>query len=151
MIKSKQKYFDRIYSEAKTVACACGCGILIKNKDRYGRNKRFISGHNGRKYKDPKQYQREWNRRNKVARYLWKMKRHRRLKVELINLMGGECSKCGLKYSGKNACVFHLHHRPKFKKIFEIGNQLTNKAWRHILKEAKKCILVCSNCHETMR
>lgn len=54
----KKRYFKKVYDNAKFVECECGCGSIIKNKDKYGRNKRFISGHNNRKYSDPTEYKR---------------------------------------------------------------------------------------------
>lgn len=35
------------------VQCACGCGASIPRLDSRGRERRFIKGHNGRKYTDP--------------------------------------------------------------------------------------------------
>lgn len=34
---------------SEKIQCACGCGEVIGRFDRYGRERRFISGHNGRK------------------------------------------------------------------------------------------------------
>lgn len=62
----KQRYFDKVYAEAPLVECACGCGEQIKSKDRYGRDKRFVSGHNGRKYEDPKEYKRAYVKRKRI-------------------------------------------------------------------------------------
>jgi hypothetical protein len=144
----KRKYFDKIYDAAAIVFCACGCGRQIKSVDRYARPKKFVSGHNGRKYEDPTQYKREWNHRNRPSRQVAKNARFRMLKIRLVNLFGGECADCGFKYDGTNARVFHFHHRePKFKS-FTLGNQLCNKAWDLILAEANKCDLLCANCHE---
>ena len=63
-------------------------------------------------------------------------------------MFGSKCTSCGLEYNGKNACVFHFHHRDRVSKSFNVGNELTNKAWLTIIEEAKKCDLVCANCHE---
>lgn len=106
VLTSKEKYFQKVYDSADDVECACGCGTLIKNKDRFGRNKKFVSGHNGRKYTDPSQYKREWNHRNQPSRYESKQLRGRRLKVKIVLLMGGKCEDCGIEYNGKNACIF---------------------------------------------
>ncbi len=32
--------------ELATVSCACGCGIVLSRLDRYGRRRRFVTGHN---------------------------------------------------------------------------------------------------------
>jgi len=130
--------------------CKCGCGQKITETDGYYRKHNYVNGHNGRKYKDPTQYKREWNHRNRKARYESKVDRGHRLKVKIINLMGGKCSnpKCNLKYNGKNACIFQVHHIDPSKKEFAINTRtLINYSWNKILKEIKKCCLLCANCH----
>ena len=128
--------------------CKCGCKREITLTDKYGRNHDYISGHNNRKYKDPTQYKREWNKRNKKSRYESKVARGHRLKVKVISLMGGKCNDCNLEYSGKNACVFQVHHKDPSKKLFVINTRtLINYAWEKIINEIKKCELLCANCH----
>jgi len=66
-------------------------------------------------------------------------------KLELIELFGGKCEKCG--YS-KNISAFDFHHRNPDEKSFEIKVQFLNyKSDDIILEEALKCMLLCSNCH----
>lgn len=144
----KQKYFDKTYQNALMIKCICGCGADIKSKDHYGRNCYFVVGHAIRKYEDPTQYKREWNHRNKKARYTSKMDRYRKLKGKLILLYGGECQDCHIKYDGTNACIFQFHHRDPSNKLFSLGNQVVNKSWKRIIDEANKCDLICANCHE---
>ena len=128
--------------------CACGCGTEIPKLDKYGREHSYVSGHNGRKYKDPTQYKREWNHRNRKSRYENKVERGQRLKREVVNLLGGKCISCGLKYTGENACVFQLHHKIPKNKLFAINTRtLINYSWRRILMETRKCELLCANCH----
>ncbi len=145
--ESKKRYFKKVYENAVWTTCACGCGRKIKNRDKYGRNKKFISGHNRRKYLDRRQYKREWNHRNRKSRYAYKMVYYRRRKVELIKYKGGKCQKCPIEYNGKNAALFQFHHRNPEEKDFQLGNQITNHKWEIILKEADKCDLLCANCH----
>ena len=136
----------------KTIKCACGCGQTLKDKDLYGRERTFINGHNRRKYKDPTQYKRAWNHRNREARYESKVSRGRRLKSKVIILMGGKCNNknCGLLYNNENACVFQLHHTDPKKKLFPVNTRtLINYSWEKILKEINKCVLLCANCHFT--
>jgi len=146
----KQRYFDKTYNKAPLIECACGCKKLIKSKDKYGRNVLFINGHNNRKYEDPTQHKREWNHRNQKSRYESKVQRGHRLKSKIINLMGGKCTNpnCNLLYDGKNGCVFQLHHKNPEIKLFNINTRtLINYSWNTILKELKKCQLLCANCH----
>jgi hypothetical protein len=144
----KQRYFDKVYANAATIQCACGCGQELKDKDRYGRSQSFITGHNGRKYEDPRQHKREWNHRNREARCESKMERGRRLKARVVMLMGGKCDQCKLAYDGKNACVFELHHIDRSKKRFCVNARtLITYGWAKILEELKNCQLLCANCH----
>lgn len=130
------------------VKCACGCGRKFIRKDKYGRPRRFVSGHNGRKYDDPTQYKREWNHRNRPARFKYKTERLRKLKVTLLLEKGGKCFKCKVKYNGKNAAIFDFHHKNPSTKEFNLSQGfLGNVSLKRIRKELKKCILVCSNCH----
>ena len=144
----KLRYFRRIYRQAPFVQCACGCGKKVKNRDKYGRPREFLNGHNGRKYADPTQYKREWNHRNRKSRQRYKAFYHRKRKVDCIIYKGGKCNDCSLRYDGTNAAIFHFHHKNPKRKDFAVGNQVINKAWDVILKELDKCVLLCANCHE---
>ena len=142
----KLRHFKKIYDNASTIKCSCGCGQILKNKDKYGRDKFYINGHNNRKYQDPTQYKREWNHRNREQRYIYKKKRYQRRKGQLIILKGGECKECKLLYNGSNASVFDFHHLKDKKLSLNVRN-IGDKPWKVILKEARKCELLCSNCH----
>lgn len=65
-------------------------------------------------------------------------------KKELVKLMGGECFLCGFK--GHQA-VFDLHHVEPSEKVFSISAQGYTRGWKKVLEEAKKCVLLCKNCH----
>lgn len=146
--KAKEKYFKRIYDEAPEILCGCGCGKTIKAKDKYGRDKRFFNGHNGRKYDNPGQHKREWNYRNQEARYNAKRTRGRKLKAKLIGLLGGKCTGCGIVYDSTNGAIFQFHHEEPKRKSFPITQgSLTTKAWAALVEESKKCLLLCANCH----
>lgn len=62
--------------------------------------------------------------------------------VRVINLLGGKCTKCG------NVNISHLqfHHINSKTKEYAV-NKLTSSQYNNLLKEAKKCILLCANCH----
>lgn len=120
----------------------------MKSVDKYGRNKSYINGHNGRKYKDPKQFKREWNHRNRKARFNYKTEYIRKLKAGLIVFKGGKCEKCGYIYNGKNAAAFDLHHRNPKTKNFNVGVNSFNKySINRNYIEAQKCALLCAICH----
>lgn len=141
----KQRHFDKIYANAKIIECSCGCGKKIKNKDKYGREIKFINGHNNRKYEDTTQYKREWNSRNKEQKTNYRRNKRRGRKGILIKYKGGECKECSLKYNNKNGCVFDFHHIEK--KTFCISGNVMEKSIENLKKEADKCTLLCSNCH----
>lgn len=144
----KKRYFDKAYEKAPLVPCACGCGQLTKSKDHYGREKKFINGHNNRKYDDPTQYKREWNHRNRPHRRKYKSVWIKNFKRNLILKAGNKCSLCGLEFDGECTAIFDFHHRDPSKKEFNICNQALNKYGKdRIMKEATKCDLLCANCH----
>ena len=56
----------------------------------------------------------------------------------------GGCEKCG--YS-KNYAALEFHHLDPETKSFQLDlRSLSNRKWLAITEEAKKCILLCSNC-----
>ena len=66
-------------------------------------------------------------------------------KLELIELLGGKCSECGYD---KNYAALDLHHLNPDEKDFELNSRLlSNTNIDKILAEAKKCVLLCANCH----
>jgi len=64
-------------------------------------------------------------------------------KYYLVKTFGGKCSKCG--YSS-NLAAFSFHHEGG--KEFKLDSRsLSNRRASEIVKEMKKCILLCNNCH----
>jgi hypothetical protein len=70
-------------------------------------------------------------------------KRHNARKLAVIEFLGGKCKKCRKKV---HPAAFSLHHvDPKTK---ELGwNKLRNRSIKTLIKEVKKCVLLCANCH----
>ncbi len=70
-------------------------------------------------------------------------------KIQLIVLMGNKCKRCGVSPNEfwPIAC-FELHHRNPKEKESEL--RLNAMAYKDIVKEAKKCDLLCANCHEAV-
>lgn len=69
----------------------------------------------------------------------------KRTKTRIVEAMGGKCSACG--YS---VCfdALELHHLIPEKKNFSMGQIRANpKAWKTIVEELKKCVMLCANCH----
>jgi hypothetical protein len=90
--------------------------------------------------------------KNKELYISYKRKIKRAYKNIAVTAMGGKCKICGYN---KHNCSLHFHHiNPKEKDFnFNIGENVIlstkqgQKRWKMIVKELKKCILVCSNCH----
>ena len=70
--------------------------------------------------------------------------RRRKVKRKLVETFGGECIICGY-----NKCVGALvfHHMDGTEKEFGIAKDGFTLSFENMLVEAKKCILVCANCH----
>lgn len=80
----------------------------------------------------------EWERKRGVER----RERIRQIKDSLKDSLGGKCVKCG--FSDKRALMFH--HKDGRNKQMNIGDT-ANKNFDELLVEAKKCELLCANCH----
>lgn len=133
--------------DVEMIKCACGCGTELEAKDKYGRPRKYISGHNRRKYEEPTQYKREWNHRNRNARFLYKKKYVKALKEKLIAYKDNKCADCQYTFNGKNHTVFDLHHLNPHDKDIEVSKLIGNRAWKSVLIEADKCDMLCANCH----
>jgi hypothetical protein len=77
--------------------------------------------------------------------YLCQQKRGRDRKLLLIEDMGKQCGRCGYN---QNYAALEFHHKEPAKKSFQLDlRALSNRKWERILEEAKKCELLCANCH----
>jgi hypothetical protein len=77
--------------------------------------------------------------------YQYQRLRGLKRKIELINLRGGKCEKCGYC---KNVAGFDFHHRIPENKKFKLDmRHLANLSMNIILEEFNKCDLLCANCH----
>jgi uncharacterized membrane protein YheB (UPF0754 family) len=84
--------------------------------------------------------------KNKKQIYLKKKLRRNRLKEELVNFLGGKCSFCGY-----NKCMASLDfHHVENKKDANLSKLFKNSSREKILKEVKRCILLCANCHREL-
>ena len=66
-------------------------------------------------------------------------------KLKLVKGFGSKCNRCGY-----DKCFHSLdfHHLDPLQKEFSIGTSLANpKKWEILVEEAKKCIMLCKNCH----
>lgn len=88
---------------------------------------------------------RQKTKNKKHQRYTCQQNRGHKRKIELVNLAGGKCLKCGYN---KNYSALQFHHiNPEEKEDSLDIRVLSTKNWEWCLNELKKCQLLCSNCH----
>jgi 5-methylcytosine-specific restriction endonuclease McrA len=70
-------------------------------------------------------------------------RRHQKLRRILVEEAGGRCAVCGY-----DRCIYnlHFHHVHPAAKAFEMSTA-AGKSLTTYRDEAKKCVLVCANCH----
>jgi len=77
--------------------------------------------------------------------YLRQQERGRANKLRLVEMLGGQCTVCCYR---RNYSALEFHHLHPVDKKFQLDmRSLSNMRWNLILHEAKKCILLCANCH----
>jgi transposase len=70
--------------------------------------------------------------------------RRRRVKDILVHEAGGCCVLCGFDdYTG----ALHFHHRDPREKSFALSREGVTRSLAKAREEARKCALVCANCH----
>jgi transposase/DNA-directed RNA polymerase subunit RPC12/RpoP len=70
--------------------------------------------------------------------------RRRRVKEILIAEAGGRCAACGFDaYVG----ALQFHHRDPATKAFEVSRQGITRSLEKLRAGARKCVLLCANCH----
>jgi hypothetical protein len=62
----------------------------------------------------------------------------------LKNWFGGKCQNCNYGRCSEALC---FHHIDKTKKVDSVSNIVRRKGIEKVLKETKKCLLLCHNCH----
>jgi hypothetical protein len=70
-------------------------------------------------------------------------RRHQKIRRTLVDEAGGRCTICGYDRCAIN---LHFHHVDPTQKSFNV-NLGQGKSLARFRKEAKKCVLVCANCH----
>ncbi|MGB9183946.1 MAG: helix-turn-helix domain-containing protein [Solirubrobacteraceae bacterium] len=72
------------------------------------------------------------------------MRHRRRLKELLVEEAGGQCILCG--YHGPPRAL-EFHHIDRAEKGFALSRKGSTLSVQALRAEAKKCVLLCSNCH----
>jgi 5-methylcytosine-specific restriction endonuclease McrA len=66
------------------------------------------------------------------------------VKRALLDAAGGACCLCGYdRYAG----ALQFHHVDPAKKAFAIADRGVARSLERALAEARKCVLLCANCH----
>lgn len=71
-------------------------------------------------------------------------KRRRTVKRTLVEEAGGRCAVCGYARCQE---ALHFHHLDPTTKKFHLGHQGQSRSLARSRAEAKKCVLLCGNCH----
>lgn len=71
-------------------------------------------------------------------------RRRRRVKELLVAEAGGACQRCGYK---RHTGALHFHHLDPTQKRFQLSEQGRTRALAHLREEARRCLLLCANCH----
>lgn len=71
-------------------------------------------------------------------------KRRRVVKRKLVEEAGGACAICG--YS-RWVGALQFHHLDPRRKVFQIGHRGHTRSLERCRAEARKCVLLCANCH----
>jgi transposase-like protein len=70
--------------------------------------------------------------------------RRRRAKQQLVEEFGGACRLCGFDaYPG----ALQFHHLDPTTKAFQLGGRGLTRSIEALRNEARKCVLLCANCH----
>jgi transposase len=71
-------------------------------------------------------------------------KHRRRLKERLVQAAGGRCMVCGYD---RHPRALEFHHIDPGSKAFALSQRGVTLSWESMQSEARKCVLLCSNCH----
>jgi hypothetical protein len=74
----------------------------------------------------------------------WVIKNRIRKKKKLVGMFDGCCKVCGYK---KYIGALDFHHLDPMNKSFSSSVKGLSYSWNSVTREAKKCILLCKNCH----
>jgi hypothetical protein len=72
------------------------------------------------------------------------LKKRHAIKLFLIELLGGRCSICGYN---KHPAALDFDHIDPATKTASVAHYIVCKQWKKAEEEAKKCRLLCANCH----
>jgi len=71
-------------------------------------------------------------------------RRRRQVKRQLVEEAGGKCRLCGFN---EHPSALQFHHRDPSQKLFHLSHRGITRGINHMRTEARKCVLLCANCH----
>ena len=71
-------------------------------------------------------------------------RRRRKVKEILVREAGGGCALCGY---ARHIGALGFHHPDPGEKRFSLGDRGVARSLERARKEARKCVLLCANCH----
>jgi hypothetical protein len=71
-------------------------------------------------------------------------RRRRKVKRILVEEAGGRCLICGYD---RHPAALHFHHLDRTEKSFGLSRRGITRSIEALRAEARKCVLLCSNCH----
>jgi transposase-like protein len=71
-------------------------------------------------------------------------RRRRKVKRILVEEAGGKCVICGYD---RHPAALHFHHLDPAQKSFGLARRGITRSIEILRVEARKCVLLCSNCH----
>jgi hypothetical protein len=99
-------------------------------------------------YKDPekqKAAQKAWYEKNKELTYLRSLNSKEKRKNLVREIKeSSPCKDCKMSYP---YYVMHFDHINSSNKVNKVSSIIHTSSLKNILKEIKKCDLVCANCH----
>ncbi|HYB23947.1 MAG TPA: helix-turn-helix domain-containing protein [Solirubrobacteraceae bacterium] len=117
-------------SEDVKRAKRAGVNVIVKRCKRHGETDFWL---------DARGYY-----RCKQCRSASVVRRRRRVKAILVEEAGGACRICGYD---RNMAALHFHHVDPSTKRHEINAKGVGVAIETLRAEARKCVLLCANCH----
>ena len=76
--------------------------------------------------------------------------RRRKIRKQMLctqKLMRGECEICKRKVTKAECDAFDFDHLDEYEKCANISSIYCERKWEYVLKEIKKCRLLCCHCH----
>jgi acyl-CoA reductase-like NAD-dependent aldehyde dehydrogenase len=122
-----------------------------ENKEKVNKkNKKWYDNNKEKASKSTLHWRKKYPEKHKVYIKKWNetvVRRRREFRNKLKEEMGNKCSKCGYNEIPE---ILHFHHLKD--KEFNIGSY-RSYSLEKIREEAKKCVLLCPNCHaiETLK